>query len=242
MFHKIILDLPSLLQKDGYCGPYALTQIFNYYRYQITPEEVISQNARYFKNGSLDGYLGALAIEKGFQAILMPFNINIYDPSWKDLPSSLLSRKLQKLKKTKDQYWQESINSHLFFLNHGGQIKFPELTPDLIYQYLKKKIPLLTSLCITALYQEPKTIAQIDPRTRKLKLKHDEFTGNLIGHFCVVHGVDLKKQEIYISDPWHLIPQHFSKTRNYKVSFSRFLTSLLYGTYTRDASLIAIFK
>jgi hypothetical protein len=115
-------------------------------------------------------------------------------------------------------------------LEAGGELRNSELDEDLIKDYLKRSIPILTGLSATYLYETPREIPQFDI--------YDSIKGEPSGHFVVITGYDEQKNCVYIADPME--PNPLGRGQVYSVSFARLINSIMLGIVTYDANLLVI--
>ncbi|NVK83808.1 MAG: peptidase-C39 like family protein, partial [Cytophagia bacterium] len=117
------------------------------------------------------------------------------------------------------------------FLRLGGQIKFQDLTPDLIKSILFQNQPILTGLSATYLYQSPREIGD-------LVVEYDDLRGLPTGHFVVLNGISPDENTVSIADPLKNNPM--APGQYYEVDIHRLINSIMLGMVTYDANLLII--
>ena len=120
--------------------------------------------------------------------------------------------------------------AYIKFLEAGGALRNSELDEDLIKNYLRQSVPILTGLSATYLYGTAREIPQFDI--------YDSIKGEPAGHFVVITGFDENKNIAYIADPME--PNPLGEGQVYGVSFRRLINSILLGIVTYDANLLII--
>jgi len=237
---SIDLSVPLIKQFGPNCGPFSLTQVFWYFNKNISPKKIVREIKRLASGGTCDSFLGLYAIKEGFKSEIIPYNINIFDPTWKDISSLDLIDKLEKRMKFEiNKNLRERISGYINFLKRGGKIIFKPLSILTVLSYLKKGIPLISSLSLTALYEESRMV--IYKRKNIIKWYHDDVKGESVGHFVVISGYDHKKKLFKIKDSWHEIPYNFSKTGDYVVNIEHFFYSMMMGCLTGGGSFTIVY-
>lgn len=230
---------------DETCGPTSLHAIYQYYGLTLSLEEVINTVARSLSGGTLAPMLGQDARKRGFKTRIYVNNVTIFDPTWFRVGNHSLSHHgigdknllIQKLKaqlnyKNTPDILQES-QSYIDYLNLGGEICFKTISVQLLKEYFKRHIPILTGLSATYLYRSPREIY-----TPNGKGSYDDIRGTPCGHFVVLCGYDNKNRLIVVADPQQTNP--LSKDNYYKVSSHRLINSIMLGVLTYDANLLII--
>jgi hypothetical protein len=214
------------------CGPTCLHSVYSYYR-DILPLEQVIEEVPSLENGggTLAMYLGTHALRRGYQATIYTYNLNVFDPTWFDLPAEALRAKLKaQLSHKKQAKLRLATHTYMEFLDNGGQIKFRDLTSSLIRHYLNRNIPILTGLSATYLYQSA--------REYGINCDYDDIRGEPSGHFVMLYGYDRKKFTVRVADP--LTPNPNAPGNKYEVSMPRLICSILLGVLTYDAKLLII--
>ena len=216
---------------DTTCGPTCLHAVYSFYGFPVSLEKTIKEVKFLKEGGTLAVLLGINALEKGFRAKIYSYNLRVFDPTWSKLTSTELIEKLTlSLKYKKNEKMGIAIESYLKFLKLGGEILFKDISPKLITGYIQKKIPILTGLSSTYLYQSP--------REYGMDCEYDDIKGQPSGHFVVLYNYDKLTKKVHLADPWSKNP--ISKTQYYKVGIQRLINSILLGVLTYDANLLIL--
>ena len=238
--NEIILDLNVKAQPDDVtCGPTCLHGVYHYYDDAIGLHQVIDEVKQLATGGTLAVLLGNHALKRGYDATIYTYNLTTFDPSW-FMPGVDVSAKLEQQRKIKpyDEKLQIATAGYLKFLANGGNIRYEELTPALLKNFLKKEIPILTGLSATYLYNTPRETEEYVNETGRLVIKYDDIKGVATGHFVIINGFCPRKRQAFIADP--LDPNPISKVRKYGVSFQKLINSIMLGVMTYDANLLII--
>ena len=228
---KAVLELDIQPQPtEETCGPTCLHAVYNYYGEKISLSTVISEVKQLASGGTLGVLLGTHALEHGFDVTIYTYNLDIYDPTWFHANVSIPDKLREQLKYKKGKKFKFASEAYLKFLEIGGQIKFKELTPALITNFIEEGIPVISGLSVTYLYQSAREIGE--------KNLYDDVKGEPAGHFVIVNGYDKETRSVYIADPYKpnpMIDGHF-----YKVKTHRLTNAILLGIVTYDANLLVI--
>jgi hypothetical protein len=233
MRKEIVLDFDIAAQPDEVtCGPTCLQALYNYYGDDIPLKDVMKEVKQLRTGGTLAVMLGNHALKNGYKAHIYTYNLNIFDPTWFDHDSAKLIRCLEEQMKFKHKKrkLQVASKAYIKFLSAGGEVHYSELHSELIKDYLKRGLPILTGLSATYLYGTPREIPQFDI--------YDSIKGEPAGHFVVITGYDEEKNCVYLADPME--PNPLGKGHVYSVDFVRLLNSIMLGIVTYDANLLII--
>lgn len=233
MHKELVLGFDIQAQPDEVtCGPTCLHALYNYYGESITLNQVIKEVKQLKLGGTLAVMLGNHALKQGYKAHIYTYNLNVFDPTWFRYSSKKMVQHLKEQMefKHKRRKLQVASRAYIKFLESGGELRHQELDENLIKDYLKRSIPILTGLSATYLYGTAREIPQFDI--------YDSIKGEPAGHFVVITGYDEDKNCAYISDPME--PNPLGKGQKYSVSFSRLINSILLGIVTYDANLLVI--
>jgi hypothetical protein len=228
----LFLDFDIKAQPDEVtCGPTCLHALYQYYNDNISLKDVIKEVKRLKSGGTLAVMLGNHALKRGYKAYIYTYNLNIFDPSWFKFssPKMITMLKRQMRFKFKSRKLQEESKAYLKFLEAGGEIKFEELEENLIKNFLRQSVPILTGLSATYLYSTRREI----PKNNK----YNSIKGEPVGHFVVINGFDDPSDHVYVADPMNPNPL---KSQYYSVSFDRLINSIMLGIMTYDANLLII--
>lgn len=213
------------------CGPTCLHAMYQYYQDDIGLKEVIQQVKSLKSGGTLAVMLGNHALQRGYQAHLYTYNLNVFDPSWFKLSTKKMITylKRQMRYKFKKKKLLVASRAYIKFLEAGGKVYLRELNAELIKSYLKKKKPILTGLSATYLYGTSREISANN--------KFDSIKGEPVGHFVIINGYDEATQTVYLADPMNPNPL---QSQYYSVNFDRLINSIMLGIVTYDANLLII--
>lgn len=221
-----ILPQPTLTT----CGPTCLHAVYRYYGDDISLEDVIAQTGTIPQGGTLAVFLGCHALERGYKATIYTYNLEVWDPTWMDLPADRLADKLRRQSRfKKKERLQKATEGYLRFLAGGGRVLFEELSPALVRKHLTRGEPILTGLSATYLYRSARELPNSE---------YDDLAGDPTGHFVVLNGYDRETKEVFVADPWKRNP--LEGGHYYGVSISHAINSILLGILTYDANLLVI--
>lgn len=220
---------------DETCGPTCLHALYRYYGYDMSLEEVAKTIKRSASGGTLAPYLGSHALARGFSASILINNMDIFDPSWFEHSEAAvnLSAKLEEqLQYKNDPGLHQCSKAYQEFLAAGGIIKYKFLSIELLKEYFSYKLPLITALSSTYLYNSPREVYVN-------KVSHfDDIRGTPCGHFVIIAGYDEVHRHIVVVDPQKENP--ISHNHYYRVSSHRLINAILMGMVTYDANLLII--
>jgi Peptidase_C39 like family len=216
---------------DVTCGPTCLHSIYQYYRDDISLQQVVREVKSLKTGGTLAVMLGNHALKRGYQASIYTYNLNVFDPTWFSLSQAKMIANLKKQMryKFKSKKLQVASKAYIKFIEAGGIVQQKELDEQLIKDYLKKDIPILTGLSATYLYGTQREISATN--------KFDSIKGEPVGHFVIVNGYDEPTNKVYLADPMNPNPL---KSQYYSVTFDRLINSIMLGIVTYDANLLVI--
>lgn len=219
---------------DETCGPTCLHAVYGYYQQQITLDALITDVTALSEGGTLAVFLACDALRRGYQATIYTYNVQIFDPTWFDsvgFPATDIAEKLRLQADAKlDNKLQYATNGYLEFLKRGGQLRFEELTAELIEARLDAGNPLITGLSATYLYRECREIGRDG--------EEDDVRGYPQGHFVVICGYDPPSSTLLLADP--LQPNPVSTSRIYPVDIDRAINAIMLGVLTYDANLLVL--
>lgn len=218
---------------DQTCGPTCLQAIYDFYGDPISLEQVIEETSMLRGGGTLDVYLANHALRRGYDATILTYNLQLFDPTWFGHDRATLAEKLTQQAAVKaDPRLQFATRGYLEFLELGGDVRFEILTPSLIRRYLRHQTPILTGLNATYLYGTMRE----EPESQK----DDDIAGHVVGHFVVLSGFHRQTREVLVSDPYRSNPYDTSGV--YRVDMRRLIGAVLLGIITYDANLLVITK
>lgn len=218
------------------CGPTCLHAVYRYYNDEIPLQTVTAEVPSIPEGGTLNVYLGCHALRRGYKTTILPYNLQIFDPTWSGIPSNEIAAKLRRqLNFKRDIPGIELVtNAYLDFLELGGRLRFEVMTAALIRRYLKKSIPIMTGLSATYLYNTAREYGNGG------ELSFDDVRGESVGHFVVLTGYDSQTRSVSVADPLKTNP--VADSRYYSVSIYRLVCAIMLGILTYDGNLLIIQK
>lgn len=222
---------------DVTCGPTSLHSVYKFYNDRISLSTVIKEVPYVESGGTLACCLGTHALERGYNVKLYTYNLSLFDPSWFNngqTDGELLTKKLKAQAQLKpSKRIQESSKAYLTYLRAGGEMRFKDLTVHLLKKYFEQRIPIITGLSATYLYQSMREYTN-----KKDEAIYDDIKGEPCGHFVVLCGYDENKRHVVVADPHRENP--ISNDNYYKVHISTLVNAILLGVITYDANLLII--
>lgn len=228
---------PILRQPDDItCGPTCLHSIYEYYAEGLSLEQVIREVRMLRGGGTLGALLGRHALERGYDVAIYSYNLKVFDPTWYELSSKQLIKKLDKQMAAKKRAkFRVASKAYIDFLKHGGTIRFQDLTSALIRDYLQRGVPLLAGLSATYLYKSMRETGKYP--------EPDDIEGEPQGHFVVLTSYDPLDNTVTIADPYHHEgPEAKPHGRTYRIDMEHLICAILLGVMTYDGNLIVITK
>ena len=181
--------------------------------------------------GTFDVFLANHALARGYDVTIYTYNLDLFDPTWFDLPNDEIRARLAAQAKRKPwQRLQTSTRGYDEFLRLGGRLMLRDLEPALLREFLKRRIPVIAGLSATYLSRAVREI----PETNA----DDDVRGEPVGHFVVLTGYRRETREILIADPLKANP--LVGSRYYAVRVQRLIGAILLGVMTYDANLLVI--
>lgn len=226
------IQLKILPQPDETtCGPTCLHAVYGYYEDRIKLPQVIAETRMLEEGGTLAAYLAHHALQRGYAATIYTYNLRVFDPTWfPATPSGLLEKLGARLEyKRSARKLHRAIQAYVDVIKLGGELRFEDLTVELIESYLDRSTPIVTGLSSTFLYRCAREMPDGD---------YDDVRGHSQGHFVVLCGYDRKKGEVLVADP--LEPNPLGTERLYSINADRVINSILLGVLTYDANLLII--
>jgi len=213
------------------CGATCLHALYNFYGDLVPLSRVIDEVPSLDEGGTLGAYLGAHALKRGYAATIYTYNLRVFDPTWFeskiiDIAEKLDARMDYKRTATK---LQRACQAYIDFLKLGGEIRFEDLTGDLIGAHLRNALPIITGLSSTYLYRCAREMPDAE---------YDDVRGDSQGHFVVLCGYNPESRDVVITDP--LQPNPINEGMVYSVDIDRAICSILLGVLTYDANLLII--
>lgn len=217
---------------DESCGITCLKAIYDYYAHPVTLAKLRNEIEHWRTGGTVSVNLARHALAQGFDAEIYTYNVKIFDPTWKALPSGELAGKLrERHRRVRGKKQKEVIRYYQDFLKRGGRVRFDDLDEELMERLFRRHTPVICGLSATWLYQQPRETHDNE---------EDDVAGNPVGHFVVVGGWDAAARMVTIHDPLRRNP--FSETGTYRLPFAKFSNAVMLGILTYDENLLAISK
>jgi len=217
---------------DSTCGPTCLHAVYRYFKDPVELDDVIAEVPRLASGGTLAVNLANHALRRAYRALIVTYNLTVFDPSWfsgerPDLAERLRAQAIAK----GDTRLSEATESYLEFLRLGGELTMEDLSPGLLRRWLEQRRPILTGLSATFLYRCAREIGDE-------KLREDDLRGVPTGHFVVLCGWDAEERKVRVADPYQ------DELRTYEhiywLPVERVINSILLGVLTYDANLLVL--
>ena len=217
---------------DVTCGPTSLHAVYNYFGDEIPLKKVISEISYLEEGGTLAVMLAIHALKRNYEAKIYTYNLSVFDPTWFDGTTNLITKLTEQKKYKKSKRLHNATDAYIEYLSLGGIIEFMNLTPSLLQKLFAKKLPVLTGLSATYLYNCSRE-AWVGERA-----VYDDVRGFPTGHFVVLSGYNEKNHKVIVADPYRENP--VSHNNYYSVIVSRLINSILLGILTFDSNLLVI--
>ncbi|MSR22151.1 MAG: hypothetical protein EXR92_01190 [Gemmatimonadetes bacterium] len=228
LFEVRILPQPD----DTTCGPTCLQALYGFYGDEIPLERVIREIVPLDTHGTLAVLLARHALHRGYSATIYTYNLHVFDPTWFEEDRELLPARLKDQARVKnDPKLHVATDVYLDFLALGGNLRFQELTPELLRGFLEKRRPILTGLSATYLYGCPREQGE-------RRIVYDDVRGLPTGHFVVLSGYDSDTAEVLVADPLGENPRFL--LHYYRVGIQRLIGAILLGVLTYDANFLVV--
>ncbi|MDZ7764462.1 MAG: hypothetical protein U5K00_08555 [Melioribacteraceae bacterium] len=217
---------------DVTCGPTSLHAVYNYFGDKITLSQVISEISYLDEGGTLAVMLGIHSLKRNYEATIYTYNLSVFDPTWFNGKTDIKAKLIEQKKLKKNRRLRNATDSYVEFLSLGGKIDFVNLTPSLFNKLFEKKLPILTGLSATYLYNCSREAWSGN------KSVYDDVKGYPTGHFVILSGYDEVSHDVVVADPYRENP--VSGDNYYSVKVSRLINSILLGILTFDSNLLVI--
>jgi hypothetical protein len=216
------------------CGPTCLHAVYRYYGDPVDPSRIIAEVPTIAGGGTLSVFLASHALRRGYRATIIPYNLQIFDPTWAGLPAAEVVARLRRQRDVKQgpPGFGHVTDAYLEYLGLGGRLRFAVLTANLVRSYLKRGIPIMTGLSATYLYS---TAREYDVDGQVV---YDDVRGESVGHFVVLAGYSRETRCALVADP--LLPNPMATGQHYAVGIDRLVCAILLGILTYDGDLLII--
>lgn len=216
---------------DTTCGPTCLHAVYRHYGDDVPLDDLVRQVTTLEGGGTLGVLLASHALERGYRATIVTWNLQIFDPTWfVEGGPPLRERLLRRAEAKDDERMKVGCRAYVDFLDAGGEIEFRDLEPGLLRGYLRRGLPILTGLSASFLYREA--------RERSDDNEPDDVAGDPVGHFVVLTGYRPDDREVLVSDPMY--PNPLAEEHTYPVRMMRVIGAIYLGVLTYDANLVVI--
>lgn len=229
------IELDILPQPDDLsCGPTCLHAVYRYLGLSKDLDRLIAQVRALPDGGTLAVHIGIHALRQGLKARLYSYNLRIFDPTWSGLDRTALAARLGAQTRYKGgKKFVDACGAYISFLDLGGEIRFDDLTPELLDVPFAAGLPVLTGLSATWLYGSRREYT-----SRKGRAVYDDLRGEPAGHFVVLCGREGDK--VRVADPFLANP--LAEGQYYDVDVNRLIRAILLGVMTYDATLLVLAK
>jgi hypothetical protein len=215
---------------DVTCGPACLHGVYRHFGDEVPLEQLIADIHTLDRGGTLDVFLANHALKRGYDATILTYNLDLFDPTWFSLPNETIRERLERQAKVKPwRRLQAATRGYDEFLRLGGKLELRDLEPKLLRRQLDRG-PVIAGLSASYLYRAVRDI----PETNA----DDDVRGEPVGHFVVLTGHRRDAREILIADPLEGNP--LVRSRYYAVQVQRLIGAILLGVMTYDANLLVI--
>lgn len=228
--HKLVFRIEEQLT-DTTCGPTALQAVYGFYGDDVSLVDVTTEVPQLENGGTLGVLLGTHALRRGYRVRIYTYNLNLFDPTWFRARDTLPERLALQAEAKRDKDPRVGIGSrhYIDYLRMGGDLRYEELTEDLLQRLLSRNFPILTGLSATYLYGTSRELPDCTI---------DDVAGDPVGHFVVLSGYDTTRGTLLVSDPYGRNP--WSRTRQYHIAIERVIGAILLGALTYDANLLIV--
>ncbi len=238
--HELTLEIQPQ-PTETTCGPTCLAAVYEYWEHRVDLHELIGEIDELLGGGTLAVTLACDALQRGFDAEIVTYNLQLFDPTWFDSEGRIDSvadfiEKLQRQWRAKRDRGDldlprltSATEAYVRFLELGGQVRMAPLDELLLVSIMAQDIPILCGLSATYLYQESRETPSGRP---------DDVGGDPTGHFVILHGYDPVRRTVLVADPLH--PNPMAPTNKYVAPLSQVTSAILLGILTFDANLLMI--
>lgn len=217
---------------DVTCGPTSLQAVYNYFGDTIPLKQVISEISYLDEGGTLAVMLAIHSLKRNYKANIYTYNLSVFDPTWFNGKTDLIEKLTEQKKSKKSKKLHNATDAYVEYLSLGGEIEFLNLTPSFLQKLFARKIPVLTGLSATYLYNCSREAWKDNHAV------YDDVKGYPTGHFVVLSGYDENNHKVIVADPYRENP--VSHNNYYSVTVSRLINSIMLGILTFDSNLLVI--
>jgi hypothetical protein len=150
--------------------------VYRYWRDEVPLDALVTEVKPLPEGGTLAVSLATHALQRGYDAEIYTYNLQLFDPSWFADGVDIAERLEAQRKHKRTQKLRISTDAYIEYLRLGGVVRFEELRPALIRRFLNRGVPILTGLSATYLYV----------CAREHEDEYDDLRGEPVGHFVVM--------------------------------------------------------
>jgi hypothetical protein len=205
--------------------------VYGFHGDRVHLASLIAEISPLATGGHLAVQLACHALKRGYEATIYTYNLRLFDPTWFEGDVDIVDRLRRQAKFKKGRRLKSATRHYADFLRLGGDLRYEDLTHELIVSYLDDGLPVLTGLSATYLYGCSREVGAD-------RLVYDDVRGVPTGHFVVMYGHDRRKRAILIADPLKDNPGF--RSRYYSLPSSRVIAAILLGDVTWDANLLIL--
>ncbi len=124
---------------DVTCGPACLHGVYRHYGDDVSLDRVVADTRTLDQGGTLDVFLANHALQRGYAATILTYNLDLFDPTWFALPNEEIRARLAAQAKVKPwRRLQTATRGYDEFLRLGGKLELRDLEPALLRKFLKR--------------------------------------------------------------------------------------------------------
>ena len=217
---------------DVTCGPTSLHAVYNYFGDTISLQQVISEISYLEEGGTLAVMLAIHALKRTYDTIIYTYNLSVFDPTWFDDETDIIAKLIEQRKYKRSKKLHSATDAYIEYLKLGGKIEFVNLTPSFFKKIFDKRLPILTGLSATYLYNCSRE-GWIENKS-----VYDDVRGFPTGHFVILSGYNEVTRQVVVADPY--LENPVSNNNYYSVKVTRLINSIMLGVLTFDANLLVI--
>lgn len=217
---------------DVSCGATCLHSVYRYFGENVDVQDLLGEVPQVQGGGTLAVHLANHALQRGYEARIVTWNLQVFDPTWFPGEPAIIADRLLRQAEAKrhDGKVAGASRAYARYLELGGRLEFRDLDAALLRTPLQQRLPIITGLSATFLYSAA--------RERPHDQQPDDIHGEPVGHFVVLTGYVAGTKQVRVSDP--LYPNPMAETHHYDVAMNRVLGAVYLGALTHDANLLIL--